>query len=50
MNDQLVAEAATYTQTKEINIRALSRIRTRDPNNQAAEDLRLRPYGHQLRP
>jgi hypothetical protein len=25
---------------------ALSRIRTRHPSNQAAEDLRLRPHGH----
>jgi hypothetical protein len=47
-SDQLVAEAATYTtqQTQETNFRALSGIRNRDPNNQAAEDLRLRTHGH----
>jgi len=29
-----------------MNILALIWIRTRDPGNRAASDLRLRPYGH----
>ena len=33
-------------QRKETNIHALSGFRTRDPSNQAAADLRLRPHGH----
>jgi hypothetical protein len=50
MSDQPVAEASTYTgqdniQTQETNIHALSRIRIRDPSNQEAADLRLRPRG-----
>jgi hypothetical protein len=49
-SDQPVAEASTYTEqhnieTQETNIRAFSGIRTRDPSNQAAVDLRLRPCG-----
>jgi len=36
-------------QTKQTNIHALSGIRTRDPNNRAAEDLRLRPHSHRDR-
>jgi hypothetical protein len=53
-SDQPVAEASTYTgqhdiETQETNIRALRGIRTRDPSNQAAADLRLRPGGHQGR-
>ena len=44
VSDQLDAEAATYT-THETNIHALNRIRTRDPSNQAAADLRLRKHG-----
>jgi hypothetical protein len=44
--DQPVAEASTYTrqhsiETQEINIHALSVIRSRDPSKQAAADLRL---------
>jgi hypothetical protein len=54
-SDQPIAEASTYTgqhniETQETNIHALSGIRTRDPNNQAAADLRLRPRGHRGRP
>jgi hypothetical protein len=48
-SDKLVAEAATYTthnKHKKANIHAISVIRTRDPSNQAAADLRLRPHGH----
>jgi hypothetical protein len=47
-SDQPVAEASTYTE-HHINTRdkhAQSWIRTRDPSNQAAADLRLRPRGH----
>jgi hypothetical protein len=32
--------------TQETNIHALSWIRTRDPSNREAADLRLRPHGH----
>jgi hypothetical protein len=47
MSDQLVAEAATYTQqTQETNIHALSRIATRDPGKQAAADQRRRFRSH----
>jgi hypothetical protein len=51
---QPVAEASTYTgqhniETQETNIHALSGIRTCDPSNQAAADLRLRPRGHRGR-
>jgi hypothetical protein len=54
-SDQPVAEASTYTvqhniETQETNIHALSGIRTRDPSNQAAADLRLRPRDHRGRP
>jgi hypothetical protein len=47
-SDQPVAEAYTCTgqhniETQETNIHALSGIRTRDPINHAAADLRLRP-------
>jgi hypothetical protein len=53
-SDQPVAEASTYTgqhniETQETDIHALSGIRTRDPSNQAAEDLRLRPRGYRVR-
>jgi hypothetical protein len=53
-SDQLVAEASTYTEqhnieTQETNTHALSGIRTRDPRNQAAADLRLRQRGHRDR-
>jgi hypothetical protein len=43
MSDQLVSEAAIYTtkQTHETNIHALSGIRTRDPSNRSAAELRL---------
>ena len=42
MSDQLVSEAAIFTtkQTHETNIHALSGIRTRDPSNRAAAELR----------
>jgi hypothetical protein len=51
MRDQPVAEAYTYTgqrniQTQETNINTLVGIRIRDPSNQAAADLCLRPRGH----
>jgi hypothetical protein len=36
-------------QTKEANIHVLSGIRTRDPNNLVAADLRLRPHDHRDR-
>jgi hypothetical protein len=45
MSDQLVAEATTY----KIYIHAHSGIRTRDPSNQAVEDIPLRLYGHRDR-
>ena len=48
MSDQPAAEAATYT-TQEMNINALSGIRTRDPRNRVVADLRLRPHGHRDR-
>ena len=47
-SDQLVEEAATHTTHKQNKGRtphALSGIRARDPNNQAAADLYLRPHG-----
>ena len=51
--DQLVGVSATCTntqQTQETNIRAISRIRTRDPSNQVASDLSLRSQGHRVQP
>jgi hypothetical protein len=53
-DDQPVAEASTYTgqhniETQETNTHAISVIRTRDPSNQAAADLRLRPRGYRGR-
>jgi hypothetical protein len=47
-SEQPVAETSTYTrqhniQPQETNIHAPSRIRTRDPSNQAAADVRLGP-------
>jgi hypothetical protein len=53
--DQLLAETSTCTgqhniETQETNINALRGIRTRDPSNQAAADLRLRPRGYRGRP
>jgi len=36
-------------QTQQMNISALSGIRTRDPTNQAATVLHLRPHGHRNR-
>jgi len=36
------------TQTQETNIHALSGIQNRDPSNQAAAELRLRPHGQQI--
>jgi len=50
---QLFSAAATYVihnKTEQTDVRALSGIRTRDPNNKAASDLRRRPHGHQYRP
>jgi hypothetical protein len=49
-SDRPVAQASTYTgqhniKTQGTNIQALSRIRTCDPSNQAAEELSLRPHG-----
>jgi hypothetical protein len=48
---QLVAKAATYTtyDKRDTNVHALSGIRTRDPSNRAAADLRHRPHGHRNR-
>jgi len=40
-SDQLVAEAATYIQTKETNIHTFSGTRTHDSSNQAASELHL---------
>jgi hypothetical protein len=53
-SDQPVAEASTYTgqhniETQERNIHSLSGIRTRDPRNQAAADLRPKSHGHRGR-
>jgi hypothetical protein len=50
-SDQPASETSTYTgqhniETQETNIHALSGIRTSDPSNQAAADLRLRPRGY----
>jgi hypothetical protein len=50
-SDQPVSETSTCTvqhniDTQETNIHALSGIRNRDPSNQAAADLRLRPRGY----
>jgi hypothetical protein len=48
-SDELVAQAASYTlqQTQETNIHTIIVIRTRDPSNKAAADLRLRPLSDQ---
>jgi hypothetical protein len=53
-SNQPVAETSTYTgqhniETQETNIHALSGIRTRDPSNQAAADLRINPRGYRGR-
>jgi hypothetical protein len=53
-SDQPVSETSTCTgqhniETQQTNIHALTGIRTRDPSNQAAADLRLRPRGHRRR-
>jgi hypothetical protein len=50
-SDQPVAETFTYTgqhniYTQQTNIHATSVIGTRDPSNEAAADLSLRPCGH----
>jgi hypothetical protein len=47
MNNQLVAQTATYTaqKTQERSSHVLSEIRTRDPSNQANIHLRLRQHG-----
>jgi len=51
--DQLVAGAATYkTHNKHKRptpMHALNGMRTRNPSNQAAVDLRLGPHGHRYR-
>jgi hypothetical protein len=51
---QPVSETSTCTgqhntETQETNIHALSGIRTREPSNQAAANLRLRPRGYRGR-
>jgi hypothetical protein len=53
-SDQSVSETSTCTgqhntETQETNIHALSGIRTCDPSNQAAADLRLRPRDYRGR-
>jgi hypothetical protein len=53
-SDQPVSETSTYTgqhniEIQQTDIHALSGIRTRDPSNQAAADLRLRPRGYRDR-
>ena len=50
-SDQSVADAATYTtrKTQETNFHALCGIRSLDPKNEAASDLRLRPRHHRVR-
>ena len=50
-SDQHIGEAATYTTYIKHNrpTSMPSAIRTRNPSNQAAADLRLRPYGHRDR-
>jgi len=48
MSDQLVAEAGTdITQTNTSDKRPVNGIRTLDPSNKAASDLRLRPHENQ---
>jgi hypothetical protein len=54
-SDQPVSETSTCIgqhniETQETNIHALSGIRTYDPSNQAAADLRLRPRGDRGQP
>jgi hypothetical protein len=54
-SDQPVAKTSTYTgqhniQTQETNIHVPSGIRTLDPSNRPAAELRLRPRGHWNRP
>jgi hypothetical protein len=48
MNDQLVAEAVTYTlhNKHKRNFHALSGIQNRDSSNQVTSDLFLRPHSH----
>jgi hypothetical protein len=49
MSDQPAAGATAYKtqhKTQQTNIYALSGIQTRDPRNQAAADLRLKPHNH----
>jgi hypothetical protein len=53
-SDQTVSVTSTYTgqhniETQETNTHALSGIRNRDPSNQEAADLRLRPRGYRGR-
>jgi hypothetical protein len=53
-SDQPVSETSTCTEqhnieTPETNTHALSGIRIRDPSNQEAADLRLRPRGYRGR-
>ena len=48
--DRLVAETSTWRhKTLTTDIYAPGRIRTRNPNTQAATDPRLRPRGHRVR-
>ena len=44
-----VQERIQHTTTQEVNIHAISGIRTCDPSHKAAEDLRVIPHGHQGR-
>jgi hypothetical protein len=54
-SDQPVSDTSTCTgqhniETQDTNIHAVNGIRTRDPSNQAAADLRLRSRGYWARP
>jgi len=52
MNDQLLAQAATYSntqQTQETNNYAHNGFGTRDPTNREAGGLRFRSRGHRYR-
>ena len=44
-SDRPAAEASTYTTQTQVN-HSSTAIRTRDPDSQAAADLRLKPHGH----
>ena len=45
MSDQFVTEEDRHP-SQETNVHALIQNQTRDPNNQAAADLHLRPHGY----